>query len=93
MRLFVVSRQRTVAKTQTEIVEGNRDQSQRIPEGVPGEYRCYRGDHWVGCIVVLTIIDFSANLQDDTAVHNRRLCGRPSRRQPGKKQRRIDCPA
>lgn len=44
MRLFVVPRQRTVAKTQTKIVEGNRDQSERIPEGVPGEYRCDRGD-------------------------------------------------
>lgn len=36
MRVLVVSRQRTVAKTQTEIHEGRRDEAQRVPAGVPG---------------------------------------------------------
>jgi len=39
MRILVVSRQRTVAKTQTEIYEGYRDQVQRVPKGISGQYR------------------------------------------------------
>jgi len=38
LRVFMVSRQRTFAKTETKVHEGNRDQTQRIPERVPGTY-------------------------------------------------------
>lgn len=37
MRLFVVSRQGTVAKAEAKVHEGRRDEDQRIPEGISGE--------------------------------------------------------
>jgi len=36
LRVFMVSRQRTFAKTETKVHEGHRDKAQRIPERVPG---------------------------------------------------------
>lgn len=74
VRVFVVSRQRAVAKTQTEIDERSRDQGERIPKRIPGNinvtvnYRglvpnyYYQNNH---------LLVFPANLQDDTAIHNR----------------------
>lgn len=37
MRVFVVSRQGTVAKAEAKVHEGHRDQDQRVPERISGE--------------------------------------------------------
>lgn len=36
LRVFMVSRQRTFAKTKTKVHEGHRDKAQRISKRVPG---------------------------------------------------------
>lgn len=97
MRIFVVSRQRVVAKTETEVHEGRGDKVERIPKGISSQccdaYPVHLPPTYIyiyaynyafidaSVYSLYTSILFSANLQDDSAVHDRRLCGRSSWRQ------------